>query len=324
MNILIFGKDGQLGKAFQGVLQANAFNRIHRICYAARAQCDLSDEGVIGTFLQDNKPNLIINAAAYTAVDQAESEVDLAFAINAKAPAVMARYAAQEGATLLHYSTDYVFDGTKADPYLETDTCNPLSIYGKSKAAGEMAIEDAFKNQHHVQAQYAIFRTSWLYGNGDNFIRTILRLARERETLEVIANQYGVPTYATWLATVTLSVVLDQRNSLRSLPSGLYHAIPQGAVTRHELARYVVRVALNAGATLKVGPDQITPILAPEYRSPAPRPLNSRMDRSRLGLQMNRVVSDSGDVTKSELWQQPWEDPVAAYVRRLVFQKRIS
>ena len=141
MNILVFGKDGQLGKAFQGVFLANKLGELHHIRYVGRAQCDLGDEHALTALLQKFKPFLIINAAAYTAVDQAETEVELAYAINAKAPAIMARYALEEGATLLHYSTDYVFDGSKVTPYLESDVRNPLGIYGKSKVAGEVAVE---------------------------------------------------------------------------------------------------------------------------------------------------------------------------------------
>jgi dTDP-4-dehydrorhamnose reductase len=166
MNILIFGKDGQLGKAFKEVLGSKNLEMQNHIQYVGRAQCDLSNEGAITVLLQHTKPSLIINCAAYTAVDQAESEVELAFAINTKAPETMARYAQERGATFLHYSTDYVFDGTKVSQYKETDQRNPLGIYGKSKAAGEEAIENVFKYQHNIQAKFAILRTSWVYGDG--------------------------------------------------------------------------------------------------------------------------------------------------------------
>ena len=163
MNILVFGKDGQLGKAFQSIFEVKKLSELHHIDYAGRTQCDLSDEHALTAFLKQVKPNLIINAAAYTAVDQAETEVELTYAINAKAPAIMARYALEEGATLVHYSTDYVFDGSKATPYLESDACNPLGIYGKSKAAGEVAIEDSFKQDPNTKGQFAILRTSWTF-----------------------------------------------------------------------------------------------------------------------------------------------------------------
>ncbi|BEI36564.1 dTDP-4-dehydrorhamnose reductase [Polynucleobacter sp. HIN7] len=321
MNILVFGKDGQLGKAFQCVFTDQKLGELHRIHYVGRAQCDLSNADAITNLLQETKPNLIINAAAYTAVDQAEQEIDLAYAVNAIAPAIMAQYAVKEGATLLHYSTDYVFDGTKTTPYHESDARNPLGIYGKSKAAGEAGIEDAFKQDPHTKAQFAILRTSWVYGDGGNFIRTILRLAKERESLKVIANQYGVPTSAPWLASISLAMVLDENHQLRSFPSGLYHAIPQGETTWHALASFAVQAAIDAGAVLKLRPDQIAAIPASEYPLPAPRPMNSRMARSALDALMNQIYKGA-DVTKWQQWQQSWQEPVADYVQDLVLHKR--
>ncbi len=321
MNIIVFGKDGQLGKAFQSVFTNQKLGE-HRIHYAGRVQCDLSRADAITNLLRETKPNLIINAAAYTAVDQAEQEIDLAYAINANAPTVMAQYAVKEGATLLHYSTDYVFDGTKTTPYLESDARNPLGIYGKSKAAGEVGIEDAFKQDPHTKAQFAILRTSWVYGDGSNFIRTILRLAKERESLKVIANQYGVPTSASWLASISLAMALDEKQQLRSFPSGLYHAIPQGETTWHALASFAVQAAIDAGAVLKLRPDQIIAIPASEYPLPALRPMNSRMARPALDTLMNQI-SKGSDVTKWQQWQQSWQEPVADYVQDLVLHKHI-
>jgi dTDP-4-dehydrorhamnose reductase len=322
MNILVFGKDGQLGKAFQCVFTAQKLDALHNIQYVSRSQCDLSNANTLLNFLQETKPQLILNAAAYTAVDQAEQEVDLAYAINANAPAIMAQYAVKAGAALLHYSTDYVFDGAKTTPYHESDARNPLGIYGKSKAAGEAGIEDAFKQDPHTKAQFAILRTSWVYGDGGNFIRTILRLAKERESLNVIANQFGVPTSAPWLASISLAMVLDENHQLRSFPSGLYHAIPQGETTWYELACFAVQVAVGAGADLKLRPDRIIAIPASEYPLPAPRPMNSRMARSALDVLMNQI-SKGTDVTKWQQWQQSWQEPVADYVQDLVLHKNI-
>ncbi len=323
MKILVFGKDGQLGKAFKNLLDAKKLGQWHAIEYAGRQQCDLSHDLDLTSFLHHRKPDLIINAAAYTAVDRAESEGDLAFAINAKAPAVMAHYAAKEGASFLHYSTDYVFDGSKASPYLEGDVPNPLSIYGQSKALGEAAIEDAFNKAKNKRAQFAIMRTSWVYGDGSNFIRTILNLAKERDTLQVIANQYGVPTSADWLASMSLALVLDQNHQLRSFPSGIYHAVPQGETTWHALACYAVQVALDCGVGLQVRPDRIKPILAFQYPSPATRPTNSRLSRLALDTLMQRNLEDAGDVPKWQEWQQFWEEPVARYVQDLALHQRI-
>ena len=323
MNILVFGKDGQLGKAFTAVFDASKAGKLHRIFYIGRAECDLSNPDAIAKLLDQIKPNLIINAAAYTAVDKAETEVDLAYAINAKAPELIAIYAKQHGATFLHYSTDYVFDGSKKTPYLESDTRNPLSIYGKSKAAGEEAIDAAFEDSNSSAGQYAIFRTSWVYGDGGNFIRTILRLAKERETLKVIADQYGIPTSATWLAEVSLALMLDEHHQLKPFPSGIYHAVPLGEATWHALACYAVQVAIEAGAALKLRPDAIEAIPATEYPLPAPRPMNSRMGRRVLETALTDSPEVSVNMTKSQLLEQSWKLQVSAYVQDLVHRKLI-
>ena len=319
MNILIFGKDGQLGKAFKAVF-AQKTEQQHQIQYVGRAECDLADADAIAGLLHQIKPGLIINAAAYTAVDKAESEIDLAFAINAKAPEIMAQYAAANAASLLHYSTDYVFDGSKFGFYAEDDPRNPLGIYGKSKAAGEQVIEDTFKNSPaQSNGQYAIFRTSWVYGDGGNFIRTILRLAKERQTLKVIADQYGVPSSAGWLAEVSLALALDEKNQLRQFPSGIYHAVPSGETTWHALAHHAVQAALDAGAALQLRPEAIEAIPTRAFPLPAPRPMNSRMSTAVL----KRILTGSSNVTKSNLLQQSWELQVASYVQDLVRRKLI-
>jgi dTDP-4-dehydrorhamnose reductase len=153
MNILVFGKDGQLGKAFKAFFDTSKLDKLHSITYVGRAECDLANPEAIAVLLNQIKPNLIVNAAAYTAVDKAETEVDVAYAINAKAPEVMTMYARHHGATFLHYSTDYVFDGSKKSPYVESDVRNPLGVYGKSKAAGEEAIEKVFSSDQASLAE---------------------------------------------------------------------------------------------------------------------------------------------------------------------------
>ena len=323
MNILVFGKDGQLGKAFKAVFDASKAGELHRITFVGRSECDLSNAEAITKILDQIKPNIIINAAAYTAVDKAETEVDLAYAINAKAPEAMAMYAKHHGATLLHYSTDYVFDGSKTTSYVESDLRNPLGVYGKSKAAGEEEIEETFANPPaSSSSQYAILRTSWVYGDGSNFIRTILRLAKERETLKVIADQYGVPTGATWLAEVSLALVLDEHYQLKPFPSGIYHAVPLGETTWHTLACFAVQEATGLGAVLKLRPEAIEAIPAVEYPLPAPRPMNSGMARGATAA-LDKVLGASVNMTKSYLLDQSWESQVAAYVQHLVTQKII-
>jgi len=310
MKILVFGKDGQLGKAFQKLFSAMYLPGI-RIQYTGRNQCDLSNSDALSHLLNQSEAGLIVNAAAYTAVDKAEIEVDLAFAINSKAPEIMARYAVEHGATFLHYSTDYVFDGSKKGFYLEDDARKPLGVYGKSKAAGEEAIEKAFANS--AQGQYAILRTSWVYGDGSNFIRTILRLAKEREELKVINDQYGVPTSAEWLAQVSLNLVLNQQLNLRKFTSGIYHAVPTGETTWHDLASIAAQAAIDAGVILKIAPEAIKPIPAVEYPLPAPRPMNSRMDTAKLQL----ALEDIGDMSKLQYCKQFWSNEVRAYITKL-------
>jgi dTDP-4-dehydrorhamnose reductase len=236
----------------------------------------------------------------------------------------------------LHYSTDYVFDGSKKTPYTESDPRNPLGVYGKSKAAGEEAIENVFKSNQDsltksneikradLKAQYAILRTSWVYGDGGNFIRTILRLAKERESLKVIADQYGVPTSATWLAEVSLALVLNNEHQLKPFPSGIYHAVPLGETTWHALACYAVQAAIDAGAVLKLRPEAVEAIPATAYPLPAPRPMNSRMARGAdaalnkaLYKAVNKTSVGSSNMTKSQLLDKSWETQVAAYVQDL-------
>ena len=311
MNILVFGKDGQLGKAFKALFeQLTVFENAH-LTYLGKAECDLSKEAEVLAQLNASKADLIINASAYTAVDKAETEIELAYAVNAKAPELMARYAAENGATFLHYSTDYVFDGSKEGFYIETDARNPLGVYGKSKATGEEAIEKVFASS--TQGQFAIFRTSWVYGDGGNFIRTILRLAKDREELKVIDDQYGVPTSAQWLAQVSLDLALDSQGKLNQVPSGIYHAVPVGETTWHGLAFFAVQAAFNAGVELKAKPDKIKPILAVEYPLPAPRPMNSRMDTRKLQEQLTLL----GGMSKSGLFQSSWNVYVQQYVQEL-------
>ena len=319
MKVLVFGKDGQLGKAFQQVFSETTFSNPIQVEFVGRSECDLTNLNALAEKLNTFKPSLIINASAYTAVDKAEAEVDLAYAINARAPELMAAYAAEQGATFLHYSTDYVFDGEKYGFYLEDDLRNPLGVYGKSKAAGEESIAKIFAKSK--QGHYAILRTSWVYGDGGNFIRTILRLAKDREELKVIADQYGVPTSALWLATVSLELALTPNGGLRPFPSGIYHAVPAGETTWHGLATLVVSSALEAGVPLKVLPGMIKPIPATEYPLPAPRPANSRMSTDKLQAVLSASRSYN-DPTHSPEFPH-WERMVQDYVHKLASRGEI-
>lgn len=230
-------------------------------------------------------PDAIVNAAGYTAVDKAESDVAAAEAVNARAPGVIGEEAARLGAWVVHFSTDYVFDGTKPGFYREDDAANPQSVYGRTKRDGELALQAS-------GARHLIFRTSWIAGaHGSNFVKTMLRLAADRDSLRVVADQFGAPTPAALLADATAQLVRQvQREGAADFPFGLYHLVPAGEANWHEYARFVVSEALHSGKRLRARPDDIMPISTAEYPTAARRPANSRLDTSRLrrtfGLEM--------------------------------------
>ena len=315
MNVIVFGAAGQLGKAFHRLLNEHQNLVVH---YVTRTECDLSNSNAITRILKESQAKLIINTAAYTAVDKAETESESAYEVNAQAPEVMAQYATQNDATLLHYSTDYVFDGKKAGFYLEDEVCNPLGIYGKSKRAGELAIQKVFDKS--ALGQYAILRTSWVYGDGGNFIRTILRLAKEREELKVINDQYGVPTSAHWLACISLELCLNSDNQIKSFPSGIYHAVPAGETTWYDLACQVVDSAIESGEILKLKREAIKAIPATDYPLPAPRPQNSRMGTLKLRtiLAVKNAHDSSSYNQSAQVGTFPdWRKMVQKYVKDL-------
>jgi dTDP-4-dehydrorhamnose reductase len=313
MKILVFGKDGQLGRAFQNEWRRQQLSHESQIYFVGRSECDLGDPIQLEKLLNDFAPDCIINAAAYTAVDNAEQESELVFAINAVAPELMAKYSANHGVTLLHFSTDYVFDGTKQGFYEEIDQTNPLSVYGKSKEIGEQAVVKAFDVTSNKNGQYAILRTSWVYGDGSNFIRTILRLAAERASLRVINDQFGAPTNTNWLAQLGFLLVLDG-NCPRSFKSGIYHAAPRGETNWYQLACLTVRTAIDSGQLLQLDPSAIVAIPSSEYPLPAPRPMNSRLSTAKLQSELERL----GLVSKLSHWNTPWDEQVSNYVKTLL------
>ena len=272
MRILLTGKHGQVGFELQRALAP-----VGEIYAVDQPECDLSDAVAIRALIQAYKPDLIVNPAAYTAVDKAESEPELAHAINAITPGVLGEEAAKRDAWVVHYSTDYVFDGTKPSAYTEEDLTNPLSVYGRTKRDGENALQAS-------GARYLIFRTSWVVGaHGSNFAKTILRLALERESLNVVADQHGAPTSAALLADVTACLVRQrQREGDDNFPFGLYHLVAGGETSWCDYARFVVLEALAAGKSLKLSPDAIRAIASSEYPMPAKRPANSRLDTRKL------------------------------------------
>lgn len=279
MNILLLGKDGQVGRELQRTLLP-----FGAVAALNRHQADLGNLNELGRLVHRLKPDLIVNAAAYTAVDKAESDQETAFRINKEAVAVLADYAAQNDALLIHYSTDYVFDGQKAGSYLETDETHPLSVYGLSKRAGEEAITLS-------GCPAMIFRTSWVFSAyGSNFIKTILRLAKEKNNLNIVADQFGAPTSAELIADVTALAIAAYRAG--RLDSGLYHLTADGETNWHHLACHTVDRALANGARLQLDSSAIRPIGTEDYPLPAKRPHNSRLNTARLSSRLGLELPD--------------------------------
>ncbi|MEB2518991.1 dTDP-4-dehydrorhamnose reductase [Pseudomonas sp. YuFO20] len=273
MKLLLLGRNGQVGWELQRSLAP--LGEVLALDSASQEYCgDLTDLPGLAATVQRFAPDVIVNAAAYTAVDKAESESQLAHRVNADAPAVLAREALRLKALLVHYSTDYVFAGLGDTPWQEQDPVAPLSVYGASKLAGEQAI--AASGCAHL-----ILRTSWVYSaRGNNFATTMLRLARERERLAVIDDQFGAPTGAELLADVTAHAI----RSLLADPqlSGIYHLAAAGETTWCRYARFVLEHAERAGMKLKVGPAMVDAIGTEAYPTPARRPCNSRLDTQKL------------------------------------------
>lgn len=277
MKILLTGKTGQVGYELVRSLQG-----LGDIAALDRQQMDLADLDQVRDVIRRFKPQLIINTAAYTAVDQAENDVALAMRINAEAPAVMAEEARQLGAAMIHYSTDYVFDGSKQGVYTEEDVPNPLSVYGRSKLMGEEAVRSA-------GIPHLIFRTSWVYGmRGKNFLLTVQRLARERDALRIVADQFGAPTWCRTLAEATahcivklqagaplnLDAELDHANWTQH--SGLYHLTAQGHTSWHGFTQAILAHPSTSKKPL------VTAISTNDYPLPAPRPVNSVLSCARF------------------------------------------
>jgi dTDP-4-dehydrorhamnose reductase len=287
LRIALFGASGQVGWELRRSLAIRG-----EIALMARAG-GLRHDGWTGDLgslhglrdaLDAMRPDCIVNAAAYTAVDGAESDQELSRTVNAHAPAVMAEYAASAGALLVHYSTDYVFDGSGSRAWREDDVPRPLSHYGRTKLEGEELIRAA-------ACRHLIFRTSWVYSaRGTNFVRTILRLAREKDSLSVVSDQFGAPTGADLLADIT-SCAVEAASKDHAL-EGTYHVTSAGETSWHLLARYVVSRAIAAGLECRLRPEAILPIPSSEYRTVARRPLNSRLDCRKVRHAIGIVLPD--------------------------------
>ena len=272
--ILLTGTNGQVGHALKTKLTE------YEVIALSREQLDLTKDHDIRRIVRDVKPNLIINPAAYTAVDKAESEPELAFAINATAVQILAEEAARLGAALIHFSTDYVYDGTKKTPYVEADEVNPASVYGKSKLAGEEAIRA-------VGLPHLILRTSWVYGAyGKNFLKTILRLAAERAALRIVGDQVGAPTSTESIANA-VAQLMDVWQPTQENQSGIVHFTNVGETSWHGFSceiinQYNVLMQSKNWPALKASIENITAITTADYPTPAARPANSRLNNARL------------------------------------------
>jgi dTDP-4-dehydrorhamnose reductase len=286
MRILITGTTGQVGFEL-----LHALKPLGQLIGIDRTTCDLADHASLRALIKQIKPDVIVNPAAYTAVDKAESEHAQAVAINQTAPAIMGQEAARLNALVIHYSTDYVFDGLKPTPYTEADTPNPQSVYGNSKWQGEQALKQA-------TPKHLILRTSWVVGaHGHNFAKTMLRLAAEREQLNVVSDQWGAPTSAALLADYTAQLITQYAAKHSHFQMGTYHLTASGSTNWCDYARFVVNEAIQAGHPLKATPQAILPISTADYPTPAKRPANSR-------LATEHFTSTFG------LMPPPWQDGV--------------
>lgn len=271
MKILVTGKNGQVGFELMRTLAP-----LGKVVGVDIKECDLTQSASIEALLDKVSPDIIVNPAAYTAVDKAESESTIAHAVNAQAPKIFARYAARKNIPIIHFSTDYVFDGKKDGAYLEDDEANPASVYGKTKWLGEEAVRK-------MAAKHIIIRTSWVFGShGVNFLKTMLKLAQERDKLSIVSDQFGAPTSASLLAEATAQIIKELLEPGSYRKFGTYHLVAKGETSWHGYAKFVVEKANALGLATKINAAQIRPIKTSEYPVPAPRPANSRLDTSKV------------------------------------------
>lgn len=297
--ILLFGKSGQVGWELQRSLAP--LGEVVAVDFDSTDFCgDFTNLAGVAETVRQVKPSIIVNAAAHTAVDKAESEPDLARTINALAPAVIANEAQKLGAWLVHYSTDYVFDGSGTQAWKESDTPSPLSVYGQTKWEGEQAVAANC-------ARHLIFRTSWMYAtHGINFAKTILQLSKERNTLNIIGDQIGAPTGADLLADITslvLQRLLLQSNATRFV--GIYHVAPSGYTSWYEYAAMLIEYARKAGVDIKTAQNAINKIATKDYPTLAKRPLNSKLDTLKIQTAFN-------------LYLPPWQQGVVRMLTEII------
>ena len=292
VKILVFGGTGQIGRE----VRRAAWPASVKLVALERSACDITQPAAVGAVIARQRPDLVINLAAYTAVDRAESEPDTAWAVNCAGAAHIAAICGEDGTPLVHLSTDYVFNGRKSGAYNELDPVDPLNVYGRSKEAGERAVRAALPH-------YIIFRTSWVYGAyGSNFVKTILRLGSEKPVLRVVADQYGCPTAAADIASAL--VVVAQQIAHARMDWGTFHFAGAGSTTWHAFAEAIIELAGQFGAWSQRPRPHVEPITTDQYPTPARRPMNSALDCEKIAA---FGISPS-----------PWRSSLAAVVRELL------
>lgn len=296
LKILLLGKNGQVGWELQ-----RALSPLGELRACDRTEANLDDPESLRHLVREYAPNVIVNAAAYTAVDKAESDTESAHRVNTQSLAVLAEETKKLNGWLIHYSTDYVFDGRKESAYVENDATAPLSVYGQTKRDGELVISAS-------GCKHLIFRTSWVFASrGGNFAKTMLRLAAERESLNVVADQFGAPTSAELIADVTTLAIyrLQHDTTLASHASGIYHLVASGETSWHGYAQFVITEAIKCGSSFKVQPEQVGAIPSSAYPVPAARPQNSRLNTEKLRQLLNIQLP-------------PWQYHVKRMVQELI------
>jgi dTDP-4-dehydrorhamnose reductase len=290
MKILLTGKDGQVGLALHKKLVS-----VGEVIATNRNELSLENSDAIRAFIEKIKPDIIINAAAYTDVDKAETEIELAYKLNAEAPKVLAEKASQLDIPMIHFSTDYVFDGLKNEPYVETDQTNPQSIYGKTKWEGEEAVRN---HKKHI-----ILRTSWVFSSrGQNFLKTILKLIQEKSSLNIVRDQKGTPTSADAIAEVTYKIVKTILSDINFKDFGTYHVSLEGQADWYQYACFVTDEAISLGLKTTMTSQDIKAISSDAYPTVAKRPMNSRLDTTKI--------------KKTFVLKLPsWEQEVAAVIK---------
>lgn len=299
MKILLIGKDGQVGWELQRTLSS-----LGKLISLGRQQVDLTDLDAVRSCVRLHRPDFIVNAAAYTAVDKAEIEPEKARLVNELAVRVLAEEAIQLNAWLIHYSTDYVFDGTKTTAYIETDQALPLSVYGQTKLGGEQAIRDS-------GCKHLILRSSWVYSiHGANFPLAILRRAIERDQIDVVSDSIGAPTSASLIADITAEVLyrITWDPLVATSASGTYHLVASGKTSWYDYAKFLVGVAKKKGIPVKVVKNKIFPVTADTYKTAAKRPKNSHLDNKKICDQFGLVLPE-------------WEVHVERFVNELAMPK---